>query len=361
METHGEKTEQPTPRRLDEAQKRGQIARSPEVQTVFVLLAAICAFSFAGRESWAQLLGAVRATMAHLHDTPVTVATLHGYALAGAAVFAKCAGPFLIATVLGALIAGGIQTQFTTASEALTPNWQRLNPAEGIKRVLSMRSAAPTALAALKLAVIVGLSYAGVREVLADPVFTTEVGIDRLAGFLAWALLKVLLRIVLVLGLIAAADYGYQFWRTHRDLMMTRQELQDELKSTEGNPLIKRARRRLSGLTKRKMLAEVPNADVVVTNPTFIAIALRYDSRKMKAPRVVAKGIRLNAERIREIAREHQVPIVENKPLARVMFKHCKVGGEVPAELYVAVAEILAWVYRVNRYRYAREAAMAAS
>jgi flagellar biosynthetic protein FlhB len=154
---------------------------------------------------------------------------------------------------------------------------------------------------------------------------------------------------------IAAADYGYQWWHTHHDLMMTRDELKEEMKNTEGNQRIKGARRRRRSTSKAKMLAEVPKADVIVTNPTHIAVALRYDRKTMRAPKVVAKGIRLNAEQIREVARQHQVPILENKPLARLLFKHGRIGGEVPAQFYAAVAEVLAWVYRVNRYRYYTE------
>ena len=137
---------------------------------------------------------------------------------------------------------------------------------------------------------------------------------------------------------------------------MTKEEGKDEAKNAEGNPQFKSQRRRKQfANAKRKMLAEVPKADVVVVNPTHIAVALRYDKKTMKAPKIVAKGTRLNALRIREIAAEHQVPIVENVPLARLMFKYGRVGGEIPAELYAAVAEVLAWVYRVNAYRYYRE------
>jgi len=139
-------------------------------------------------------------------------------------------------------------------------------------------------------------------------------------------------------------------------LMMTREEVKEDMKNTEGNPRIKAARRRRRrAISKAQALAAVPKADVVVTNPTHLAIALSYDRKTMRAPQIVAKGIRLNAQIIREIALQHQVPIVENKPLARMLFKHGKVGGEIPAQLYAAVAEILAWVYRMNRYRYYAE------
>ena len=134
---------------------------------------------------------------------------------------------------------------------------------------------------------------------------------------------------------------------------MSKQEVKDENKSSEGDPQLKSRRKSMrQSVAKRRMLSEVPHADVVVTNPTHIAIALRYDPETMPAPKIVAKGIRLNALRIREIARQHKVPLLENKPLARMMFKYGKVGGEIPAQLYAAVAEVLAWVYRINRYKY---------
>ncbi len=351
----GEKTEQPTPRRLEEALKRGQIAHSAEVQTALVLLGGLAALVFTGQEMWNQLVGATVGSFGHLHDTTITPGSLQGYAVTGALVVLKCAGPVVLATVLAGLLAGAIQNRFNTASEALTPDWKRINPVEGFKRLFSMRSAAPTAISIAKFAVIIALTYGEVRSILNDPIFTTSVGVARMAAFLAQTSIRIFVRVCLALLVIAAADYGYQWWRTQRDLMMTKEELKEELKNTEGNPQIKAARRRRRAISKRKSLAEVPKADVVVTNPTHIAVALRYDRKTMRAPRVVAKGIRLNAERIREIARQHQVPIIENKPLARLLFKHGRVGGEIPATLYAAVAEVLAWVYRVNRYRYYAE------
>jgi flagellar biosynthetic protein FlhB len=181
------------------------------------------------------------------------------------------------------------------------------------------------------------------------------VDVSRVGAFIANSSFNIVLRIIFALLVLAAADYGYQFWRTQRDLMMTKEELVEEAKNQEGNPRVKAARRRRQSATQRRMLAEVPRADVIVANPTHLAVALRYDPKAMRAPRVVAKGARLNALRIREVAQQHQVPIVENKPLARLLFKHARIGGEIPAQLYAAVAEILAYVYRVNAYRYYRE------
>jgi flagellar biosynthetic protein FlhB len=294
--------------------------------------------------------------LGHLHDLPLTLSAIQGYAINGSLVLGHCVWPVLAATVLGGLLAGGMQSRFRTASEVLEVNWERVNPAAGFKRVFSFRSAVPTGLAILKLVVIVALSYSTIRSVLSDPIFYSSVDVARIARFLAESAYKIFFRVAFALAVIAAIDYGYQLWRTNQDQMMTKEEVKEEMKHSEGNPQVKAAqRRRRQAVTKRKMLAEVPKADVIVTNPTHLAIALRYDRRTMKAPKIVAKGSRLNALRIREIAQQHQVPLLENKPLARLLFKYGKVGGEIPAQLYAAVAEVLAWVYRVNAYRYYRE------
>ena len=354
-EKTGEKTEQPTQRKLEEAIKHGQIPRSAEVQTVFVLFGGLAALTFAGREIWGQLVGTTVLTLGHLHNTELSATSLQGYGVSGVLILLKCVGPVVLGTALSGLLAGAIQSRFQTASEALTPNWNRINPVEGVQRLFSGRMFVPTLIAILKFSFILLLTWSEVRNVLSDPVFTSSVGVGRLTEFLATTTLRIFVRVGLLLGVIAALDYGYQFWRTSRDLMMTKEELKEEMKNSEGNPQIKAARRRKRKASKAKALAEVPQADVVVTNPTHIAVALRYDRKTMKAPRVVAKGIRLNAQQIREIAQQHQVPIIENKPLARMLFKHGKVGGEIPATLYAAVAEVLAWVYRMNRYRYYAE------
>lgn len=352
----GERTEQATGKRLEEAIRQGQIARSPEIQTVFVIGAALTALSFSGRETWATLGSLMSGTLAHLHDTPVTFASMQGYFGNAALVVGKCVWPVLAATVLAALLAGGLQTRFRTTPEVLGFHIERLNPIEGFRRLFSAGGAINTGLGLMKLSVIGALSYGVIKSVLADPIFYTSVDVARIAGFMAGSSMRILTQVTAALIVVAGLDYAYKFWKNKQDLMMTKQEVKDEARNAEGNPHVKnKIKRRRFMLTKRKMLAEVPKADVVVTNPTHIAVALRYDRKTMRAPRIVAKGTRLNALRIREIATAHQVPIIENKPLARLMFKYGRVGGEIPAELYKAVAEILAWVYRVNAYRYYRE------
>jgi flagellar biosynthetic protein FlhB len=284
---------------------------------------------------------------------------MQGYAIAGALVLGHCVWPLMAATITGGLLAGGIQTRFRTSSEALAVNWERLNPVEGFKRLFSLRSTVATGLGIVKLSVVITLCYNVIQKILTDPIFYSSVDVARIAAFMADSSFKIILQVGVSLIVLAAVDYSYKFWQTNEDLKMTKEEVKEETKSTEGDPTMKaRLRRRRQSMSKRKMLAEVPKADVVVVNPTHIAIALRYDRKTMKAPKIVAKGIRLNALQIRQIAEEHQVPVVENQPLARLMFKYGRVGGEIPAQLYAAVAEILAWVYRVNAYRYYREQSM---
>jgi flagellar biosynthetic protein FlhB len=354
-ESAGEKTELPTQRKLEDAIKRGQTPRSAEVQTVFVLLGGVAALTFSGRETWQMFGNTSVQIFSHLHDITLSADSLQADAVTSALMIMKCTGPFVAATVLAGLVAGALQNRFQTASEVLTPDWGRLSPISGFQRMFSTRSLVTTAFAAVKFLIVFALTFTEIRKILLDPIFTTSVSVGRLAEFLAQTGLNILLRVSLALLVIAAADYGYQFWRTSRDLMMTKDEVKEEAKNTEGNPQVKAARRRRRSQSKAKQLAEVAKADVVVTNPTRIAIALRYDRKTMKAPRVVAKGIRLNAQKIREIAAKHQVPLMENKPLARTLFKHAKVGAEIPSNLFAAVAEVLAWVYRVNRYRYYAE------
>jgi len=235
-EQTGDKTEQATPRKLEEALKKGQIARSDEVQTVFVLLFALAALTFTGKDTWRQFVSAIVMTFSHLHDTDVTPHSLQGYAITGVLVFLRCAGPVVGACALGGLLAGAVQNKFNTASEALTPDWNRVNPVEGFKRIFSMRSAPTTGIAIVKLLFIIALTYNEIVKVLNDPIFTSSVSVSRMAQFLAEVCLRIFLRVSLCLLVIAAGDYGYQWWRNKQDLMMTKEEVKEEAKNTEGNP-----------------------------------------------------------------------------------------------------------------------------
>lgn len=352
----GDKTEQPTGKRLDEAFKHGQFARSAELQTAVVLLAAFTALTYFSHEMWIQMARAMTGIFQRLHTIPIKNDLMQEYFAVASATMIRATGPVIGATMAAGLLAGAIQNRFRTTPDVLELNWDRLDVVGGLKRMFSARAVAPSLLAMVRLAIITALSYSEIKSVASDPIFFTSVDVARIAQFLAVSAGRITLRVLCAMTVLAAADYGYQLWSTKKDLMMTKEEVKDESKSSEGNPEIKARQRRVrSRMSFRKTLLDVPKADIVITNPTHLAIALRYDRLTMKAPKVVAKGSRLNALRIREIAKQHQVPILENKPLARLLFKYAKVDGEIPAELYVAVAEVLAWVYRTNRFRYYAE------
>lgn len=348
-----EKTEEATPRKVQEALDRGQIAKSAEVQTVIILFCVLGALLFTGADMWNHLVQAVGGFLGHLHDVPVSESTLPALAITVFKIIGQTIWPVLLASVLGGLLAGGLQTRFRASPDALGFRWEKLNPIQGFKSKFSVKALVPTVLGIIKLALIIALSYGEIRTIVSDPIFFTPISAARIAEFMADSVFRIILRVAAIMVLIAALDYAYQLWKNRQDLRMTKQEVKDENKSSEGDPQLKARRKSMrQSVAKRRMMSEVPQADVVVTNPTHISIALRYDPDTMDAPKIVAKGIRLNALRIREIARQHKVPLLENKPLARMMFKYGKVGGEVPAQLYAAVAEVLAWVYRLNQYKY---------
>lgn len=351
----GDKTEQPTQKKLEESFEKGQFARSAEIQTVVVLLAGVTALGASGSHTWHALGDAIK-SLAQIHQITLSLNSTQEHFIRYAVILLKCVGPVVLAVMFAGVLAGFTQTRFKITPDVLGFHAERLNPMEGLKRVFSFKNVVPTIVGLVKLSIILWLSYSVIRDVLQDPIFYQTVDMARIAEFMAVAAKKICLRVIMALAVIAAADYGYQAWKTHKELMMTKEELKEEAKSSDGNPHVKsKMRRRAQANSKRKMMADIPQADVIVTNPAHIAVALRYDRKSMGAPKIVAKGTRLNALKIKEIAKIHQIPILENKPLARMMFKYGKVGGEIPAQLYSAVAEVLAWVYRVNAYRYYRE------
>ena len=355
-EDQGEKTEQPTQRRLEEALSQGQIPISSEVQTAFALLTLLTGFSIVGGRLWRGMVSAFQGVLGYLHELRISTEGLQHDLINALLSVAMMVGPLVVTIMVGGLLAGGLQSRFQTFSEALRTDWERVNPLAGFSRLFSMQSAVPTLVAITKLTVMIALTYGQVMKVLRDPIFSSAVNTARIAEFLAETAVGITIRVTSALCVIAAADYGYQFWKNKQDLMMTRDEVKEDQKNADGNPQMKASmKRRRQRTNQRKMLQEVPKADFVVTNPTHLAVALRYDRKTMKAPMVLAKGSRLNALKIREIAQRHQVPIIENKPLARMLFRFAKVGGEIPAQFYAAVAELLAYVYRVNRYRYYTE------
>ena len=352
-ESGQEKTEMPTPKKLQELMEAGQFARSQEVQTLILLLATFLILTIMAPKIVEAFRIYMISTFQQLATTRVTPESFmgifsHFMVTAGTLIL-----PVMGAGLLAGLISGGMQSQFQTSPKAIEPKFSKLNPLSGFKRIFSSQSVAKLVVSLMKFVVIFGFTYPVLREVLEDPVFYTATDLMHLMAFMGDTAQSVGIRVIAGMVIIAAADYAYQQWKNEEDSKMTKQEIKDENKQVEGNLLVKgEMRRRRRQMLMETLNSEVPQADVIVTNPTHLAIALKYDREAMGAPRVLAKGARYNALRIREIARKHEVPVVENKPVARLLFKNCKVGQEIIPELFAAVAEILAYVYRTNRFKY---------
>ena len=353
-EGSGDKTEQPTDRRLTEALGKGQWAKSQEIQTAFVLMAGVWALQSHSGQLLDDMTGVFQSVFFHLHDTTIDVNTLQDKASNSAMTVVGCVAPPLVATGVAGVAAGLVQSRFRMLSDPISFNWERLNPIAGFQRLFSAQALFPAAVNLVKLGAISWFSWNQVRSVLDDPIFNAPVDIKRIGTFLSESTMRIGSRVLLAMILIAAIDYAYQLWKTQRDLMMTKEEVKDESKQSEGNPHVKgeMRKRQMRRKSLKAQLDDLPNADVVIANPTHIAVALRYDRDTMAAPRIIAMAKDYNALRIRELAEKLQIPVLENKPLARMLLKYGKVDADIPIQLYTAVAEILAYVYRVNRFRY---------
>jgi len=345
------KTEQATEKHLEEARSKGQIAKAPELQVVAGLLATFAVILFAGKntairvaEMWAGMFG-------HLHELEVSSERIGDWTKISMLTMLSLALPVLITSALASVLVGLLQTRFALTPKALEVKWSRLDPVQGMQRIFSKEGAMRLLVDSLKLGIVGGLLYSGMRQIINDPIFSSAVQAHQLGAFIYDTTLLLLFRFSLALGGVAAINYLYQHFKTNKDLMMSKQEVKDEAKSAEGDPLIRALRRQMARrMLQKQMLAAIPTADVIITNPTHFAIALKYERGVDQAPIVLAKGENAFAKRIKAIAAAHEVPVVENKPVARMLFKFGKVGETIPAQLYHIVAEILGFVYRTHRY-----------
>ncbi len=353
-EDSGDKSELPSEKRLLQAIENGQIPKSQEIQTVGVIFGGMWALQTYGGSIWRDMNHVFSGVLEHMHDTKLDSDSLPALASKSVLVVMGCTAPVVVATAGAGLAIGALQNRFNLSSDLMSPKWSRLNPVAGFGKILSTRSIFTAGLNILKLGIIGLFSWSKIESILNDPIFHSAVDTARIATFLATTCASLATQMLMCLTVLAACDYGYQVWKMSKDLMMTKFEVKEESKQTESNPLMKGEMRKRRSRMKsfRAQLEDVSKADVVLTNPTHLAIALWYDKESMGAPKIVAKARGFNAVRIREEAKANQIPIIENKPLARMLFKYGRVDGEVPFQLYSAIAEIMAYVYRINRFRY---------
>ncbi len=344
-----ERTEQATPKRLEEARKKGQIPRSRELSTAAVTLVGGAALYMLGGRITGQMAEMMRRGLALSREEATNTAYMLPALGHAAADGLWLSAPVLAAVALAAIIAPLALGGWSFAGQAMMPQFSRLNPIEGIKRMFAMRSLVELAKAMAKFGVVAVVAAIVLWNDAPALMALGREPLEQAIGHAVQLSGKALLVISAGLLIIAGFDVPYQLWQYAKQMRMSREEIRQEYKEAEGSPEIKgRIRQMQQQMARQRMMQEVPKADVVVTNPTHFAVALKYDEKRMRAPIVVAKGVDVIAEKIREVAGEHTVPIFEAPPLARVLYRHVEIGDEIPSNLYVAVAQILSYVFQLR-------------
>lgn len=351
-ESGQEKTEEPTAKRLEEAREKGQVPRSRELTTVLVMMLSAVTLFFVGENIVADL-GEVMAlsfslTRKQLFDTDVMVNTF----IQSVEIMAFDVGIFLAVTLVAALAAPALIGGWNFSGEAMAPKGERMSPLKGLKRIFGPQGLIELAKALGKF-ILVGAISTAILWGIRDQLLTlgrqeVEVAMADLGYLTLWVFLAITASLIL----IALIDVPFQLWNHTRQLRMTKQEVKDEMKDSEGNPEVKgRIRRMQVQLSQQRMMQDIPSADVVITNPTHYAVALKYDQTKSGAPVVVAKGADLISQQIRMVAEHNEVPILSAPPLTRAVYYSTEIGDEIPSGLYIAVAQVLAFVFQLRRYR----------
>ncbi len=344
-----ERTEQPTPKRLEDARKKGQIPRSRELSTAAVTLAAGAALYMMGSSIGGRLHGMMAQGLSLSRDQALdTQAILPALSAATFSALMAC-GPVFLVVMIAAIVAPLALGGWNFSTESLAPKFERLNPLEGVKRMFSSRSLMELIKALAKFAVVAVVAvivlWNDAPKLLALGREPTLMAIGHAVSLSGQGLIAISAGLLIIAGI----DAPYQLWQHMQQLKMSREEIREEMKESEGSPEIKgRIRQLQQEMARRRMMQDVPKADVIVTNPTHFAVALRYDDKRMRAPIVVAKGVDAVAAKIREIGGEHAVPLFEAPPLARLLYRNVDLGAEVPASLYVAVAQVLSYVFQLR-------------
>lgn len=346
-----ERTEEATPRRKQEARKKGQVPRSNELNSIVVLLALFVILNFFGQWFYSGFINYIKNYLSPNElNTELSDSNIRNVLFRHGLIFLRLFLPLGLGALLMGVVINFIQVGPMFSLEPLKPKFSKLNPVAGLQRLFSFQGVLQLVKSIIKLVIVVYFAFITIRDHLflfldmaRQSAFDVAMAIWRI-------IYQVAIKICLFLLIMAVFDYMYQRWEFRKSLRMTKREIKDEFKQTEGNPQIKnKIRQRQREIATRRMMQDVPKADVVITNPTHLAIALKYDSSKMSAPVVVAKGEGFIAQKIKEIAAANDVVLVENKPLAQALYKTVDIGEVIPANLFQAVAEVLAYVYRLKR------------
>lgn len=344
-----EKTERPTSRRIRQAREEGNVPRSMEINSAAVLIAGMSTLFFFGGWLMKRLTEMTVAVLMRLDEIGIDPANFQGYIKGTAFWLLKTLLPFFIVVAVTGILINLVQVGPLFTAKSLQPKLSKLNPVKGLKNLFNQQAAVRLVTNIAKVFVVGLVAYKVVRKAWPQFVPLMDSTVLDIFHFLVATIWKVAVWSIAALVVLALIDLFYQRWRYIEQLKMSKQEVKEETKMSEGDPKVKQKIRQVQfQIAFNTMIKELPNADVIVTNPTHVAVALKYDGSGMAAPVVVGKGLRKLAERIKRIAREHDIPIVENPPLARALYKSCQVGDEIPGQFYQDVAEILAQIYQLR-------------
>lgn len=350
-ESFQEKTEPATDRKREEARGKGKVVRSVELNSALVLLFGLLVLYFGSTALVSGLASIARTAFTRSGSLVLNAENVHHMVSNGVVHIGVLVAPIVIGFLVIGLAAGYLQVGFMFSPKAMKPTFEKMNPLNGMKKILlSRRSVVELVKSIIKIVVVGMVAYGGLQDVLAETPTLVDSDPAGLLGFIGQAGFSIGLRTGLAFLVLAAVDYFYQRFEFEKEMRMSKEEVKEETKSTEGDPQVKsRVRSIQRRIAYRRMMQDVPRADVVVTNPTHLAVAIRYDVEKMNAPTVVAKGADLVALKIKEIALAHRIPVVEDRPLAQALYRSVEVGGQIPEKLFQAVAQLLAYIYRLRQ------------
>jgi flagellar biosynthetic protein FlhB len=342
------KTEQPTAKKLTEAKKKGP-PQSRDLTSTVTLLAAIVGLSSTGRYMFAGLAGTSREILANVGTYQVTTAGVYSLMLKLFGVIGMILAPFLLTVMVAGIVANLVQGGISISSEKLGFKFDKLNPMNGFKRIFNKRGLVELLKSSLKIGIVGYMSYRIIRAEADSLSFLSDKDVKEIFDYVSRLSFRLVVNSCGVLFILGLLDLAFVKWKFVQDLKMTKEEIKDETKQSEGDPKIKGKIRKMQfERGRQRMLTLIPTADVVITNPTHFAVALKYDRENMGAPVVIAKGADFLALKIKEIAKEHKIMLVENRFLARELYASVQEGQEIPETLYAAVAEVLAYVFRLK-------------
>jgi len=347
-----EKTEEATPKRRQEAREEGQVAKSQDLSMAFTLLFSFIVLFFLMNSMIIELSEFMTKFLTDYLTLALTARNFHTLLLEIMRFILQLIAPIMVVTAVIGSALGIFQTGFLFTPKAIQPKISKLNPISGFKNMFSKKTFVEFLKSLLKISIVGVIAYLTIKSRLSDILLLGKMSLDQALRLIGGIVYSLAIKISIILIILGVGDFIYQKWQHEQDLKMTKQQVKEERKQTEGSPEVqKRIKEEQQKLAMNRMMSDIPDADVVITNPTHIAVAIKFDMDTMEAPVIIGKGKGEVAQKIKEKAKEHDIEIVEEKPLARALYAEAEIGQEIPVELYQAVAEILAYVYQLNNER----------